>query len=297
MRFINPKIDFAFKKIFGSDRSQPILISFLNALVYDEQPRIQSLEILDPYLAPPIRGMKDTYLDVNAMLDDGTSVIIEMQVLNMEGFEKRVLYNATKAYAQQLAEGVSYTALNPVIALTITDFVMFKDIAAWQTRFVLKEAELLLDYISDELMLMFIELPKFQKSLAELNGVREQWVYFLRHAEELQTIPESLATTPPLRQAFEIANRANLGLEEFNALQKREIFWQDQRGMLQYAERMAREKGHAEGRAEGHAEGLSEGQRAERLALGRAMLREGLERALILKLTGLTDDELATLRE
>jgi predicted transposase/invertase (TIGR01784 family) len=231
------------------------------------------------------------------MLDDGTSVIIEMQVLNMEGFEKRVLYNATKAYAQQLAEGVSYTALNPVIALTITDFVMFKDIAAWQTRFVLKEAELLLDYISDELMLMFIELPKFQKSLAELNGVREQWVYFLRHAEELQTIPESLATTPPLRQAFEIANRANLGLEEFNALQKREIFWQDQRGMLQYAERMAREKGHAEGRAEGHAEGLSEGQRAERLALGRAMLREGLERALILKLTGLTDDELATLRE
>ena len=50
MIFINPKIDFAFKKIFGSEDSKDILISFLNALIYEEQPVIQSIEILNPYI-------------------------------------------------------------------------------------------------------------------------------------------------------------------------------------------------------------------------------------------------------
>jgi predicted transposase/invertase (TIGR01784 family) len=65
MIFINPKIDFAFKKIFGAEDSKDILISFLNALIYEEQPVIQDLEILIPHAVPKIRGVKDTYLDVN----------------------------------------------------------------------------------------------------------------------------------------------------------------------------------------------------------------------------------------
>ena len=87
MIFINPKIDFAFKKIFGSEDSKDILISFLNALVYEAQPIIQDLEIINPYLAPKIRGVKETYLDIKAKICDAESgeertVIIEMQVLN-----------------------------------------------------------------------------------------------------------------------------------------------------------------------------------------------------------------------
>jgi predicted transposase/invertase (TIGR01784 family) len=66
--FINPKTDFAFKKIFGSKHSKDILISFLNAIVYDEQDTIQDLIILDPYQAPRIEGIKDSYLDVKATL-------------------------------------------------------------------------------------------------------------------------------------------------------------------------------------------------------------------------------------
>jgi predicted transposase/invertase (TIGR01784 family) len=91
MKFISPKTDFAFKKIFGSEQSHDVLISFLNAMLYDGQSRISQLEILNPYLAPRIRGVKDTYLDVKAKLDNGTSVIIEMQVLNIEGFELLIL--------------------------------------------------------------------------------------------------------------------------------------------------------------------------------------------------------------
>ena len=108
MIFINPKIDFAFKKIFGSEDSKDILISFLNALIYEAQPVINDLEILDPYLAPKIRGIKNTYLDIKAKITDAETgeqrtVIIEMQVLNIEGFEKRILYNAAKSYSMKRA--------------------------------------------------------------------------------------------------------------------------------------------------------------------------------------------------
>ncbi len=83
---INPKTDFAFKKIFGSEQSKDILISFLNALLYEARPVIEDLQILTPYLAPKIHGIKYTYLDVRARITGNKTVIIEMQVLNVEGF-------------------------------------------------------------------------------------------------------------------------------------------------------------------------------------------------------------------
>ena len=111
MIFINPKTDFAFKKIFGSNRSQQILISFLNAIVYDNHHTIQSLEIINPYNPGVTQTLKDTYLDVRAVLDNGSTVIIEMQVLNVEAFEKRVIYNLAKAYGNQLDTGEGYRTL------------------------------------------------------------------------------------------------------------------------------------------------------------------------------------------
>ena len=77
MRFLNPKTDFAFKRIFGLERRTDILLSFLNAILGLRSPyRIAELTILDPYLAPKIRGIKDTYLDVRAQDEQGKSYII-----------------------------------------------------------------------------------------------------------------------------------------------------------------------------------------------------------------------------
>ncbi|WP_367267894.1 PD-(D/E)XK nuclease family transposase [Okeania sp. SIO2C9] len=60
-----------------------ILISFLNSILYDSHPTIKDLQILNPYLVPKIRGLKDTYLDVKAKVTGNKTVIIEMQVLNL----------------------------------------------------------------------------------------------------------------------------------------------------------------------------------------------------------------------
>ncbi len=252
MKFINPKTDFAFKKIFGSPQSKDILISFLNAILYDGEPTIKDLEIIDPYLAPKIKGIKDTYLDVRAFLSSGKKVIIEMQVLNVEAMEKRILYNAAKSYSLQLKKGQKYHLLNPVIALTITDFTMFEDSETIMSWYVLKEKKQLTDYPESDLELVFVELPKFQKSLEELSDLKEKWMFFLKYCEELSEIPEPYNGISEFSQAFEIANKANMSEEELEDLERREIFIQDQIG--------SRELAFRKGKVEGRQEGIQEGQ-------------------------------------
>lgn len=251
MIFINPKIDFAFKKIFGSEDSKDILISFLNALIYEEQPIIQDLEILNPYLAPKIRGVKDTYLDIKAKISDAETgehrtVIIEMQVLNVEGFEKRILYNAAKSYSTQLISGQGYNLLNPVIALTITDFIMFPEFNSVISKFILKEKDYLIDYPIYDIELIFVELPKFKKQLSKLETILDKWLYFLNNARSIQEIPINMDDIPEIKKAFNIANQANLSLDELEDQEKREIFIQDQKGAITKALFQGREEGKQE---------------------------------------------------
>jgi len=150
MKFLDVKTDYAFKKVFGSDNSKNILLSFLNSLdIFNDQDVIEDLTIVDPYQIPLIQGMKDTYVDVKAKLKSGAMVIIEMQVLNVPGFEQRILYNAAKSYSTQLIQGQHYHLLNPVIALTITDFVMFPESKDYTSTFKLIEKDRLVQYNGD----------------------------------------------------------------------------------------------------------------------------------------------------
>ena len=260
MNFINPKTDFAFKKIFGSNQSKEILISFLNAILYPGQTVIQDLEIIDPYLAPQIQGIKDTYLDVKAKLAGGETVIIEMQVLNVEAFRKRILYNATKAYSLQLVTGERYNLLNPVIALTIADFEMFDTSDEVISRFAFKEKQRLEEYVADELELVFVELPKFDKELEELQSLTDKWIYFLKESFTLNEVPEIMGVVPEIGQAFSIANKANLTREELEDLERREMFIQDRRGAISLATRIGIEQGMARGMEQGMRQGMKSGQ-------------------------------------
>jgi predicted transposase/invertase (TIGR01784 family) len=233
MRFISPKTDFAFKKIFGSAGSQGILRSFLNAVLYEGLPRIASLEIVDPYSIPRLEGMKDSYLDVRAVLDDGQHVIIEMQVLNVPGMEKRVLYNAAKEYSNQLIKGQDYRLLNPVIALTLTDFIMFPELEGQViSRFILAEKNQLIAYPEGDVELVFVELPKFHRELEDLRGLTDEWLYFVGRAGELEQVPERLGKVEEIDDAFEIAQTARLSADEEHALELKTRWIADQRMIL-----------------------------------------------------------------
>jgi predicted transposase/invertase (TIGR01784 family) len=283
MVFINPKTDFAFKKIFGSEQNKDILISFLNALLYEGKKTIKDLEILNPYQAPKIKGVKDTYLDVKAQLKSGKTVIVEMQVLNVEGFEKRILYNAAKAYSIQLNRAEEYALLNPVIALTITDFQMF-DFEKMISSFVLKEKKLLTDYGDNDIELVFVELPKFKKKLEELETIADNWLYFLKTAKKLDSIPPIMEKITEINRAFQVAREANLTPEELEELQQREIFIQDQFNAVKLARRLALEEGREEGKKE------------EKTEIAQQLLSV-LDDETISRTTGLSLEEVKKLRE
>ena len=247
--FINPKTDFAFKKIFGSKNSHDILISFLNGILYQGTATIVSLVILDPYQAPRIKGMKNSFLDIKATLCSGETVIIEMQVLNILGFEKRVLYNAAKAYSTQLSVGDDYTLLNPIIALTITDFEMFPNIPKVISSYALREKEEFTTY-SDDIELVFVELPKFMKKLEELETLSDKWIYFLRYANQLKEVPVSMGAEAAIGHAFKVAQQSKLTRKEMEILEQRQMVIHDDRNRSLYAQQKGEQKGKLEAKLE-----------------------------------------------
>lgn len=295
MRFINPKTDFAFKKIFGSEQSHDILISFLNAMLYEGNDTITAIEILNPYLAPRIRGIKDTYLDVKATINNTTNVIIEMQVLNVEGFEKRILYNAAKTYSNQLEVGEDYTDLEPVIALTITDFPMFPELNQLISRFILKEKTYLTDYPIYDIELVFIELPNFRKQLEELETLTDKWLYFLKTAKKLEIVPPVMGSVPAIQKAFEIANQANLTREELDDLEHHEIFIHDQRNAIKKAVKQGLQQGLEQGLEQGLQQGLEQGELKAKLEIAKQLLAV-LDDEAIIQATGLSLEQITELR-
>jgi len=278
MNFLDVKTDYAFKKVFGSDKSKHVLISFLNSMIdFEDDAFITDLTIVDPYQIPMLKGMKDSYVDVKAVLSTGATVIIEMQVLNVEGFEKRVLYNAAKAYSSQLFKAEAYDTLEPVIALTITDFVMFDEPELAEkviSYFRLLEKEHYIEY-SNEVEMIFVELPKFTKTEDLLETIEDKWIYFLKNAGSLEYIPHNMENTPEIVEAFEIANTAGLSAEELEIQHKRRDFIWLQKGAT----------------AKAKADGIKEGV----LNTARNMKTNGIDVQTIASCTGLSTEEISDL--
>ena len=221
------------------------------------------MTIVNPFNPDQIISFKDTYLDVKAVLVDGSIVVIEMQVARMTAFNKRVAYNLAKAYANQLDKGEKYPLLNPAIAVTITDFILFKKTDDPINKFVFQEETKKLECLDKELRLIFVELPKFQKTLSELKNLTDKWIYFLKEAASLDGIPESLGEVVEIEQALNIANFINMSPEELEVVENRGIAMQDERGRIAYAEQL----GVAKGEAIGIVKGETKGRLSEAMAL------------------------------
>ncbi len=243
MQFINVKIPFAFNRVFGSEQSKDILIDFLNAIIdFEDNCKITDLTIVDPDQIPFIKGMKDSYFNARTILSNGARVIIEIQVLNYEGIEKQFIENAAKLYSTQLNKSQSYEKKESIIALTIIDYIIFEKFENVISYFKIVEKEAIVDCDND-IELIFVELPKFNKSEQELETITDKWIYFVKNVGQLDCIPKSFKE-PNLLEAFEIANAAYLSEKEQEFQFKQEDFIY----LLKGAWEKARKDGLAAGR-------------------------------------------------
>src|SRR5271154_4785922 len=98
-KFLDPKNDVAFKRIFGAEKQKNILIHFLNDMLgFANEEKIKQISFLKPAQDPDIASKKQSIVDVLCTDEQGNQYIVEMQVARTPGFEKRAQYYAAKAY-------------------------------------------------------------------------------------------------------------------------------------------------------------------------------------------------------
>lgn len=239
MKFVDITNDIAFRKIFGNENRKEVLISFLNAvLLFEDDKKIITVDILTPYQLPTLRGGKVTIVDVKAKDQNNKNYIIEMQVAEVDGFDKRVLYYASKSYSSQIERGDLYEKLNPTFFIGILDFEITQN-TSYLSRHKIVDIQTGENLISD-IEFNFIELPKFNKQENELNTIIDQWVYFIKNAENLELIPGSV-NDEGLKNAYEDADKHNWTKEELEAYDYTFMREQDDRGRLTLATRRALE--------------------------------------------------------
>ncbi|HYU32908.1 MAG TPA: Rpn family recombination-promoting nuclease/putative transposase [Thermoanaerobaculia bacterium] len=238
--FADPKTDFVFKRIFGSEVHKPLLIELLNALLELEgDHRIIDLKYLSSEQHVPVEELKLSVVDVKCFDERGRHYVVEMQVLNVEGFEKRVVYNTSKAYVMQLRSGEGYPSLDDVVGVTICDFLLWPGppvpggspvpmLSRWRMQ---EQHDGALGL--SQVQYVFLELPKYA-SADDPQGTIDRWAFFFREAENLEMVPPALSE-PPFREALEVARVAGFSAGELDLYDRAKIAEQDARGALRLA--------------------------------------------------------------
>jgi predicted transposase/invertase (TIGR01784 family) len=249
MKFADVTNDVAFRKIFGNENRKEVLISFLNAvLLLKNDDQIASVEILNPYQLPTIRGGKVTIIDVKAKDQNQKSYIVEMQVAPVDGFDKRVLYYASKSYSAQIERGDEYKKLKPTFFIGILNFEITQN-PHYISRHKVVDIETSENVIKD-IEFNFIELPKFNKIESQLETIIDQWVYFIKNAENLEVIPQNISDKG-LKNAYQDANKHSWTKEELDEYDYALMREQDEIGKLEFAEKQGIQKGILKEKTEG----------------------------------------------
>ena len=286
-RYLDPKNDLSFKKIFGQEKHKHLPINFLNdAFKLKDNNRIIDLEFINTIQPPEIESRKESTVDVLVRDQSGNKYIIEMQIAKVEGFEKRAQFYAAKTYCAYFDKGSKYADLKKVIFLAITSYNVFPDKENYKSEHVILDNKTYEHDLKD-FSFTFIELPKFTKKIEELESLEDHWYYFFKHTREDNNINELLAANPDIREAYDIVDRIHWSEQELKAYDSIWMATMDAQGAMD----AAKKEGHAEGLAEGITKGIKQNQ----IAMAKSLLALGLLRDQIKKVTNLSDNEIAKL--
>lgn len=289
MKFVDITNDIAFRKIFGNESKKKALISFLNAVIdFPKQEQIIDVEITNPYQLGKLSGGKSTIVDVKAKDEKGNVFIVEMQIAEFDFFHKRILYYTSQGYVSQIDKGVEYNRLRPVYFIGILEFEIGQNPNYFSRHKVLdiETREQVIEVVEFN----FIELPKFDKTIDQLETSIDQWTYFIKNAENLTLIPESVKDEG-LKEAYKEADKQNWTKQELEDYERASIKERDEIGRIEFATRKAEQKGEIKGEIKGKIKGKIEG----KIEVARQAKSMGLSLLDIARLTGLTIDEIEKL--
>lgn len=287
-KFLDPKNDVAFRRIFGSEKNKDILIHFLNDILgFTGVNEIKDIEFLSTIQDPEIASKKQSIVDVLCRDENGVQVIVEMQVAKTQGFEKRAQYYAAKAYSRQADKGDQYNNLKEIIFIAIADCILFPDKEEYKSDHIVLDRN---SYEHDlkDFYFTFIELPKFPKTKEDqLENIVEKWIYFFKYANETseKELEKIIGSDLIIKKAYEELNRFNWSEKEFIAYEQEIKRIRDEKAVLAYKLDNARE------------EGIQIGEERGKIEIAKNLLKAGVSIDIVSKSTGLSVDEVTQLQK
>jgi predicted transposase/invertase (TIGR01784 family) len=275
-KYINPFTDYGFKKLFGEEPNKDLLLDFLNELLKEEQGEIKNLT----YLKTEQLGATD--LDRKAIFDlyceneKGEKFIVELQKSKQNFFKDRTVYYSTFPIREQARRADWDYELKAVYTIAILDFVFESDKdEPDKFRYDVKLTDIETKKIFyDKLTFIYLAMPKFNKTIEELETRFDKWLYVIRNLNRLDRIPAKLHEQI-FEKLFETAEIARFTPDQIRSYEDSLKYYRDLKNSLD----TARDEGKIEGKIE----------------VAKNLLRSGVSLQVIIKSTGLTEKEIKEL--
>lgn len=241
MSKLNPRVDFAFKILFGSEENTDILLPFINSVLSLPNP-LTELTLLNPYNHKTHSTDKLSILDIKARDGLGQLYNIEMQMTDQVGYSQRALYYWSKLYSQQLKEGEDFSTLNKTISIHVLNFNHFDEPDYHNIYHILNVQTMKRSF--EDLELHFIELKKFNKDPAHLTTALDRWTTFLSRAEQWERnfVPEELRIDPAIEKAAQALDTLSLDEEEREIYEAKLKWLRDESGTFKKIREEGREE-------------------------------------------------------
>jgi len=276
-KYVNPFTDFGFKKIFGEEASKTLLMDFLNAIL-PPHAQITSLSFKNTEQLGNASVDRKAIYDIYCENEKGEKFIVELQKAKQNYFKERTIYYSSFPIREQGEKGEWNFNLKAVYCIGLLDFT-FDDHNESDKDQVVHEIKLRNQSgktFYEKLTYIYLEMPNFNKSEAELETRLDKWLYFIKHLSDLQQIPQIFRDEAVFVQAFGKAELSNLNHDERDSYENSLKYYRDLKNVID----TAKDEGWVGGKAEGKTE------------VAKALKESKIPLDIIIKTTGLTEEQI-----
>ena len=298
-RYICPRFDFGFKRLFATESNKDLLISFLNAIL-DGYERIRDVTFTRNEHIGMVKDARNGVFDIQCENDRGEKIIVEMQNSNQPFFKDRSIYYATFPIQEQAVKGIWNFELKGIYTIGILDFEFSDSEGDGYFNHEVKLLDVRNKHVCyDKLTFFYLELPKFGKRAEELVTMLDKWMFLLCNLEKLDERPAPF-TEPIFDLLFREAEIANFSEREYLQFESNLKHERDSQNIFDFAIEKAARKGERKGLKQGIQQGIQQGlqqgiQQGLQQGIQQGENQKALEIALRLKSKGLSDEDIASL--
>ena len=284
-RYINPFTDYGFKKLFGEEPNKDLLLDFLNVLLKEEEGEIKDLTYLKSEHLGTSELDRKAIFDLYCENERGEKFIVELQKTKQNFFKDRTIYYSTFPIREQAKRADWNYELKAVYTIAILDFVFDEDKNERNKfRYDIKLTDTeTKEVFYDKLTFIYLEMPKFNKTVDELETRFDKWLYVIRNLNRLDKVPDKLRERI-FEKLFETAEIAKFTHDQVRSYEDSLKYYRDLKNSLDTA------------REEGLLEGIEKGIEKEKLEVAKNAIKMGLSTNDIVNLTGLSRQAIEQLK-